>query len=222
MRVPGDRCALAVFAKAPIPGTVKTRLSPPLTPEHAAGLHAALLEDTLHRTAALEMAHYLACAPDARQPFLNACARRYGARVITQGAGDLGDRMRRVVTTLLKRHSKVLLIGSDSPTLPLEFITDAEDRLTTVDLVLGPSEDGGYYLLGQRRLFPEIFRGVAWGGADVLRTTLAKLDRSRVELLPPWYDVDRPEDLDRLRTELVGSGVCERTRAWFRDRGQAV
>ncbi|MEW6682083.1 MAG: TIGR04282 family arsenosugar biosynthesis glycosyltransferase [Nitrospirota bacterium] len=211
-----ETCALAVFAKAPIPGTVKTRLIPPLTSEEAARLHAALVEDTLCRTAALDMVRYLACTPDIRHPFLQACAQRYGARLIAQGAGDLGDRMLRVVKTLLARHGKVLLVGTDSPTLPLEFVAEAEDRLNAADLVFGPSEDGGYYLLGQRRLYPEIFRGVAWGGADVLRATLAKLDPSRVRLLPPWYDVDRPEDLARLRHDLAESVGCERTTAWFR------
>jgi rSAM/selenodomain-associated transferase 1 len=162
------------------------------------------------------MVRYLACAPDIRQPFFQACAQRHGARLIAQGAGDLGDRMRRVAKALLARHGKVLLVGTDSPTLPLEFVVEAEDRLDAADLVFGPSEDGGYYLLGQRRLFPEIFRGVVWGGTGVLRATLAKLDTSRAHLLPPWYDVDRPDDLARLRSELTHSVGCERTMAWFR------
>jgi rSAM/selenodomain-associated transferase 1 len=175
-----------------------------------------LVEDTLRRAASLDVVRYLACAPDIQEPFLRACAHRYGARLIAQGAGDLGDRMQRVARTLLTRHRKVLLVGTDSPTLPLEFVAEAEQRLNVADLVFGPSEDGGYYLVGQRRLYPEIFHGVAWGGANVLRVTLAKLDPSQVQLLRQWYDVDRPDDLARLRIDLAGTVGCQRTIAWFR------
>jgi rSAM/selenodomain-associated transferase 1 len=175
-----------------------------------------MVEDTLARTGSLGVARYLACAPDLRDPFLRACAQRHGARLIAQGTGDLGDRMQRVASALLARHNKVLLVGTDSPTLPLDFVVEAEERLETADLVFGPSEDGGYYLLGQRGVYPEIFRGVVWGGTDVLRATLAKLETSRVQLLPRWYDVDRPDDLARLGRDLAGAAGCERTAAWFR------
>ncbi len=209
-------CAVVVFAKAPTPGAVKTRLIPPLTAEQAAHLHAALVHDTLRRLVRLDMVRYLACAPSVREPFLRDCANRYGARLIAQGTGDLGQRMRRVAATLLARHRKVLFLGTDSPTLPLRLVAQAARRLDRVDLVFGPSEDGGYYLLGQRRLYPEIFRGVAWGGASVLSDTLAKLDRSNVALNPWWYDVDRPDDLARLRADLTGRATCPRTSAWLR------
>jgi rSAM/selenodomain-associated transferase 1 len=214
-------CALAIFAKAPIPGGVKTRLVPPLTAEQAARLHAALVEDTLRRVRSLDMVRYLACAPDIRQSFFRTCARRYSARLITQGPGDLGDRMRRVVTRLLARHRTVLLIGTDSPTLPLEFIQEGERRLDAADLVVGPSDDGGYYLLGQRRLYRSIFYGVTWGGEEVLSETLAKLGSSaRISLLPRWYDVDRAEDLSRLRADVAATTDCPETRAWFREWAQ--
>lgn len=210
-------CALVVFAKAPIPGTVKTRLAPPLTALQAARFHAALVEDTLRRVRSLDMARYLACAPHTRQPFFRTCASRHDVALIAQGSGDLGARMERVVARLLTRHSAVMVLGTDSPTLPLEYIRDAEQRLRTEELVFGPSEDGGYYLVGQRRLHGAIFRGVPWGGATVLAETLAKLGPSlRVGLLPRWYDVDRFEDLARLQTDLEASGECPRTRAWFR------
>ncbi len=211
-------CALAVFAKAPIPGAVKTRLVPPLTAVQAARLHAALVEDTLRRVGSLDMVRYLACAPDIRQPFLQTCARRHGARLVPQGPGDLGDRMQRVVTRLLARHRTVVVIGTDSPTLPLEYIREAVRRLhADDDVVFGPSEDGGYYLLGQRRLYRTIFRGVTWGGADVLAQTLSRLGSSlQIGLLPRWYDVDRSEDLSRLRADVAASEECPDTRAWFR------
>lgn len=215
-------CALAIFAKAPQPGAVKTRLVPPLTAEQAAQLHAALVDDTLRRVAELPMVRYLACAPTSRDPFLQECAGRYGARLIAQGAGDLGARMRRVAVRLLAQHRKVLLLGTDSPTLPLAFVTQAEQRLETAELVFGPSEDGGYYLLGQRRLYPEIFTGVAWGGGAVLADTLAKLDPSIVATLPPWYDIDRPDDLTRLTADLTDRPQCPSTSAWIQNWRQSV
>lgn len=212
----GRDCALVVFAKAPIPGTVKTRLVPPLTHPQAARLHAAFVEDTLQKVARLEMSRYLAYAPIPRTPPLLACARRYRARMIAQGAGDLGARMQRVTQRLLSRYSKVLIIGTDSPTLPGAFIDEARRQLDRADLVFGPSEDGGYYLLGQRRLCPDIFTGIGWGGPDVLAATLKKVPRERVALLPTWYDIDRPIDLARLRADLDGTTDCPKTRAWFR------
>jgi rSAM/selenodomain-associated transferase 1 len=204
-----------VFAKAPIPGTVKTRLVPPLTHTQAARLHAAFVEDTLQKVTMLDMSRYLAYAPIPRTPSLLACARRYHARMVAQGAGDLGG-MQLVTQRLLPRYSKVLIIGTDSPTLPVAFIEEACRQLDRADLVFGPSEDGGYYLLGQRRLCPDIFTGIGWGGPDVLAATLKKVPRERVALLPTWYDIDRPSDLGRLRADLNGTTDCPKTRAWFR------
>jgi rSAM/selenodomain-associated transferase 1 len=210
------QCGLAVFAKAPVPGTVKTRLVPPLTPSQAAQLHAAFVRDTLDRVAPLGASCYLACAPSSRHPFLAACARRFKARPIAQGTGDLGARMKRVAKTLLARHRKVLLIGTDSPTVPLEFVTEAVDRLDVAEFVFGPSADGGYYLVGLRRVVPVLFENIAWSGPHVLADTLARLDPSRVALLPPWYDIDRPDDLARLRKDLAATPGCPQTKAWFR------
>jgi rSAM/selenodomain-associated transferase 1 len=209
---------VAVFAKAPIPGTVKTRLIPPLTPVQAARLHAAFVEDTLRRAAPLAVIRVLAYAPQPIDPFLRACALRQGARTLAQGSGDLGARMKRVAGRLLKRYPKVVIIGTDSPTMPVAFIEQALRKLDRADLVFGPSEDGGYYLVGQRRLYPEIFEGIRWGGADVLAATLDRIPHVRVAMLPPWYDVDRPNDLARLGMELAATTDCPKTSGWFRAR----
>lgn len=211
---------MAVFAKAPLPGTVKTRLVPFLTPVQAARLHAAFVEDTLRKVAPLEVDRFLAYAPRPRDPFLLACARRYRARTIAQGPGDLGARMQRVAASLLDRYPKVVIIGTDSPTMPIAFIEEARQRLDHADLVFGPSADGGYYLLGQRRLCPDIFQGIAWGSSDVLAATLRKVPRASVALLPPWYDIDRPNDLVRLQTALDGTTDCPKTSAWFQARAR--
>jgi rSAM/selenodomain-associated transferase 1 len=209
---------VAVFAKAPIPGTVKTRLMPPLTPVQAARLHAAFVEDTLRRVAALDVVRVLAYAPQPRDPFLQRCALRHGARTMPQGSGDLGARMQRVAGRLLARFPKVVIIGTDSPTMPIALIERALRTLDRAEIVFGPSEDGGYYLLGQRRLHPEIFAGITWGSGDVLAATLERIPRVPVAMLPPWYDVDRPSDLERLRMDLAATTDCPKTRAWLRAR----
>jgi hypothetical protein len=203
---------------------VKTRLVPPLTPARAARLHGAFIRDTLRRVATVRCARYLACAPTANDPFLLACARRYQTTPISQGPGTLGTRMARVVRALLARHRTVLVIGTDSPTFPIRYVARARALLASADLVFGPSEDGGYYLLGQRRVEPRVFRGIPWGSGEVLAATLARLDPRHVALLPRWYDVDRPADLERLRRELTRSVACPHTRAVFRawDRGPRI
>ena len=96
------------------------------------------------------------------------------------------------------------------------YLDRARAALRSVDLVFGPSDDGGYYLVGQRCLEPGLFRDIPWGTADVLAATLARLDPGRVALLPSWYDVDRPDDLERLRRELDAGAACPRTRAVLR------
>lgn len=208
-----ENWALAIFAKAPIPGQIKTRLVPPLTPECAARLHGAFVGDILDRTAALGWTRYLACAPDLTDPFLRACARESGALPISQGEGDLGARLSRVIGELLQRHDGVIVIGADSPSLPVGYIEKARTHLAAAEVVLGPAEDGGYYLIGLQRVHPALFEGIPWGTSEVVSATAAKVGTSRLALLPLWYDVDRPSDLDRLRGDLTRTRDCPRTRA---------
>jgi glycosyltransferase A (GT-A) superfamily protein (DUF2064 family) len=110
---------------------------------------------------------------------------------------------------------EVVLVGSDVPSLPPARITAAFDLLENgADVVLGPSEDGGYYLIGMRRLVPELFTGIAWGAGDVLGRTRGMAERAglNVALVDPWYDVDRPEDLQRVAD---GREAARHTRAWL-------
>lgn len=218
-RRPPPPWALVVFAKAPIPGHSKTRLVPPLTADQAARLHAAFVSDVLERTAPLDKdrgwARYLACAPDTRDAFLAACARRVGATLLTQGDGDLGERLARVMRDLLHRHQGVIVIGTDSPTLPVAVLDEARSRLAENDVVLGPAEDGGYYLIGLTGFVASLFQDIPWGTHRVLAETLAKMAPRQPALLRSWYDIDRPADLVRLRRDLdddprVG---CPATRA---------
>src|SRR5262249_45720722 len=123
-----------------------------------------------------------------------------GFKLYPQSEGDLGRRMADFFEQHLARSGRVVLVGTDSPTMPIEFVERAFEALSDADIVIGPACDGGYYLIGCRPPIPApIFEGLAWGEATVLGQTLDRLhgDR-RLKLLPPWYDVDTLADLDIL------------------------
>ena len=209
--------AVVVFAKAPRAGAVKTRLCPPLSPAAAARLYRCFLLDTLDRVQAVgSITPVVAYAPRRARGFF--AATRPGMLLLPQGGGDLGARMARVVERLLARgFAAVVILGADSPTLPLSHLRAAIRLLdsATADGVIGPSEDGGYYLIGLRGPCPVLFAGVSWGTGRVLAQTLAKARRAgrRLRLLPRWYDVDTVADLRRLAGELRRTrGRAPRTR----------
>lgn len=186
---------------------------PPLTAREACRLHAAFLEDVARivRTAARRSraVPWVAFSSPWEPPRRGALASAlHGFRRLPQRGSDLGARMRRTVRHLLRRgYGGVVLVGADSPTIPASRLVEACRALRAgADLVVGPARDGGYCLVGLRRDRPPLFRRVAWGTAGVLRTTLRRARRARLEvrLLKPWYDVDRSEDLIRLRRELRG------------------
>jgi hypothetical protein len=207
-----------MMARAPVPGAVKTRLAAAVGAAAAAALYRAFTED-LCAAFAPRHAMALACTPDTADPFFARLARRYRLTLLPQGPGDLGARMRRVAATALARAPRVVLIGSDAPTLPVTYVADAFRALRTWRVVLGPSVDGGYYLLGLRAPVPDVFTRMPWGSAEVLRRTLRRLAARAVRpaLLPCWYDVDTPADLAALRCHLavlatLGQVPCPRTR----------
>jgi rSAM/selenodomain-associated transferase 1 len=199
--------ALAVFAKAPVPGQVKTRLCPPLTPDEAATLHGSFVLDTLERTKAataqfkLPFDRYLACAPSSTHLFFKIMEERQGVKLIDQIGDDLGTRMNRTFETLFTQGYKhALIVGTDVPSLPLEHYKEALALLDSHDLVLGPALDGGYYLIGLNRPVPDLFTGIPWSTDQVLNLTQEKAStlRLKVALLAPWRDVDTIEDLQAL------------------------
>jgi uncharacterized protein len=187
---------VAVFAKEPRPGEVKTRLAQETSPQLASEVAQACLEDTLLRLVAVPARRLLVYAPRSAQHFFaSLAADRFELR--PQGDGDLGQRMEAFFRQCLAdENSRVVVVGADSPTMPVGFVIQAFDLLETNDVVLGPAMDGGYYLLGCARRVPPIFSGIAWGGADVLAQTVQRLSDPawRVALLPPWYDVDTLAD----------------------------
>jgi rSAM/selenodomain-associated transferase 1 len=198
--------ALAVLAKAPIPGSVKTRMVPPLTHEQAAELSRALLLDQLdHLTELGDVDLYVAFTPiDAKSLMKSIVPASF--QCFHQRGDDIGERMYEVFAELWRRgHRNSILIGSDLPVVPLVFFRDAFKVLEREDrqLVLGPSEDGGYYLVGMNQPTPEIFEGMAWSHDQVLAQTTEKLSRLGIDfrLLPGWFDLDTIEDIERLRAE---------------------
>ncbi len=201
-----ENCRIAVFARAPEPGKVKTRLIPALGAEGAAALHRRLVRHSLRAAQEAELGPVeLWCAPDARHAFFLECARDFGASLHSQGDGDLGERMRRAVEAALSRAARVILVGSDIPALSSRYVRDAERALRdNHDAVIGPAEDGGYVLIGLARSDAELFRGIPWGGPEVLKETrlrIAALGWRGLEL-PALWDADRPEDLERLPEEM--------------------
>jgi len=200
--------ALVVYARPPLPGRVKTRLQPELTPDEGLALYRAMLADTLERLAdALEGSArlFLAWSAQADPPDdIGVLLNRY--EVEYQMGDDLGERMASTLQTRLREgHRQVVLIGSDSPNLPLDYVDQAFEALMAVDLVTGPCDDGGYYLLGARRILPQVFRNVPWGSDQVLAVTRQRVKRGGVlyHELPAWYDVDTTQDVGRLWKDLL-------------------
>jgi rSAM/selenodomain-associated transferase 1 len=189
---------LIVFARAPEPGRVKTRLIPLLGGQGAARLYAEMLEKTLKTALAAKVGRVeLHCASGIEGSYFRTIRKRFGVLLRSQGRGDLGDRMHRA----LRRHPGALLIGSDCPALrPADLRAAARALRAGADAVLSPAEDGGYALIGARRSARALFDGVAWGSARVLAQTRARLKRLgwRWKELRTVWDVDRPGDLARL------------------------
>jgi len=193
---------IAVFAKAPVAGEVKTRLAAILGPEGAAGLHAGLVRHAIStavqsRAGAVE----LWCAPDESHPFFERCAREFGVALRRQQGVDLGERMRRAVDAALASGEAIVVIGSDCPALAVADLRDAAEALRTHDAVIAPAEDGGYVLIGLSASVPGLFDGIAWGGSAVMAATRARLADARWKELATRWDVDRPEDYARLARE---------------------
>ena len=197
----GTGTTIAVFAKAPNPGEVKTRLIPALGAEGAAALHRALVLRTLGTAVDAGVGPVqLWCATDAEHPFFAECSRRFGVQVLSQCDGDLGVRMHHAFEILLGASERALIVGSDIPALTPAHLRAADAALARGrEAVLGPAQDGGYVLIGLRRVAADVFEHIGWGGADVLDTTRARLTRLgwRHEELPTLWDVDCPEDLER-------------------------
>jgi rSAM/selenodomain-associated transferase 1 len=209
-----------VFARAPQPGEAKTRLIPALGKAGAAALHRRLVAHSLRAATDAQLGPVeLWCAPDAGDPFFRECERRFGVTLRSQGQGDLGARMQGAFEAALARTPRAILVGSDIPALSAQYLHDAERALVGGDdVVIGPAEDGGYVLVGLSHCDPELFRGIPWGGPEALAETRRRIAALgwRVIELPALWDVDRPEDLERMPEEMresfmpAGGGADDR------------
>lgn len=200
--------AICVLAKVPRPGRVKTRLARTLGDQRAAALAEAFLEDTLAGLGAMPASVILALDEDAPERW-NTLA----AHVWRQGDGSLGDRLERVLGRALEDHPWAVALGADSPGLPVHMLNHAAAALDPAPderCVLGPSRDGGFYLLGVRRMTPGMLAGVRWSTPDALADTEGSLRLAGLSpvRLAPWFDVDEPDDLAHLRTLIEGGRVC--------------
>ncbi|MDS4019448.1 MAG: TIGR04282 family arsenosugar biosynthesis glycosyltransferase [Candidatus Competibacter sp.] len=194
---------LLIFAKAPVPGRVKTRLAGQLGAHGAAELYKRLLRRTLGIARAARLCPVeLWCAPDARHGFFADCRRDYGVRLRRQRGGDLGRRMNHALNRALAGKAYAVLIGGDCASLGAAELREAFGQLAAGrEAVLGPAADGGYLLVGLRRPCPALFGGIAWSTPTVLAATRRRLDRAGLAWveLPAGWDVDTPADLRRLR-----------------------
>jgi rSAM/selenodomain-associated transferase 1 len=193
---------IAIFTRAPAPGTAKTRLIPALGPEGAAQLHAALTEHAIARALEANVGPVeLWCAPGIGHPFFAQCAREHGVALRAQPAGDLGDKM---LAAFQAARGALLLMGSDCPAITAADLRACADALGQgVDAVFLPAEDGGYGLVGAMRPIPQIFAGVEWGGPRVMAQTREKLEGMKLNWREPRvvWDIDLPEDYTRLLRE---------------------
>jgi len=175
---------------------VKTRLARSLGTEAAAILSQAFFLDTWRSAARCAWADAILATTDPAAPQWAGIA-----SVWDQGGGDLGDRLERVLSRALQSAPIALAIGADTPGLPPRFLELARDALTTSDAVLGPCEDGGFYLIGLRSCPPGLFAGLPWSTERISEQTMQRLRGLgfTVETLPPWFDLDRAEDLTRIQ-----------------------
>lgn len=190
---------LIQFARAPVVGAVKTRMMPHLSPEQACALHSELVLWTCRQLVACGFgAVQLAVTGDADHPLFKRCMEELGVAAVTRQQGeDLGERMGRALADGLATHRRVVLVGSDCPSIDRDYLAAALRGLEQQTLVLGPAEDGGYVLVGARAICPEMFEEIPWGTGEVYAETVRRLRRlgRGWEELPTLADIDRPADL---------------------------
>lgn len=197
-----EPCVIAVFAKAPDPGRAKTRLIARLGADGAARLHSRLVDHTVQTALASGAGSVeLWCAPSALHPFFQTFSSEAAVKLQNQFDGDLGQRMADAFRLMLGRAGSAILIGTDCPSRTAQDLTEAREGLARgCDAVLGPVEDGGYHLVALRRHEPRLFAGMSWGTERVLMETRSRLSALgwRWDELPTRWDIDRPDDFDRL------------------------
>ncbi len=197
-----------VFAKAPVPGRVNTRLVPFVSAEQAAQLQAELIHDRLRECTSSALCDVqLWCSPNTRHTCFVECNSCYSLSLRQQQGADLGERMAFGQQQALQRYRKAIIIGTDAPALKADAIEQAIVALDRNEVVITPAEDGGYVLIGVNGWIPGLLVDVEWGMGQVLSQTIRNADRLglRYELLSECWDIDRPDDLVRYRAMQPGT-----------------
>lgn len=195
--------AILIFAKAPIPGTVKTRLIPALGAAGAAMLHTALAERVITTACATGFDVVLCGAPDVSHGFFEDCADEFDVDLAEQCSSDnLGERMLHSLNEALAEWPRVLLVGADCAAFNKKHLLEAAAKLADNDVVITPADDGGYVLIGANKTRPTMFNNVDWGTDKVLAQQREALTACRFvwHEMPTLWDVDRPDDMARLKT----------------------
>jgi uncharacterized protein len=205
LRTRSARPIIIIFTREPVPGASKTRLAARIGAGNAGALADAFNRDALSKVQKLGLPLVIAGSAAGglqHSTYFRLLARRFGTTLIDQQLGNLGVRMTRVLAPFAL--GGVVLVGTDTPSLPNSALRRAVSLIRHNQVVLGPSLDGGYYLVGIHGAVPDMFRGIRWGGAGVLQQTIERLLRFgiRPALAPTWYDVDRWDDLMLLTEHL--------------------
>jgi rSAM/selenodomain-associated transferase 1 len=211
--------ALLVVAREPIPGKTKTRLSPPLTPDEAAQLYEMFLLDTLEIMRQVEDVHrFIVYLPLEANGYFRKLAPDF--QLLPQKGSNLGARLDNSLKQCLNsEYDHAVIMDSDSPSLPAEYVQQAFSELKASDGVIGPCDDGGYYLIGLNRPAPSLLREVQMSTNNVTQDTLvlAQKEGLRMAQLPMWYDVDNGKELSRLHHDMrsLPSACAPHTRAFL-------
>src|SRR5215510_11518674 len=219
--------ALVIVAKAPVVGQVKTRLCPPLSAAEAAELFRCFLVDTVERACTVPNTQVCVAFTPADSEALFRALLPFPLQYLPQRGNGLGERLVNIFADLLHDgFSNVVIMDSDSPTLPTVYLQEAFTLLSDSgnNAVFGPCSDGGYYLVGARAVHRGLFENITWSTSSVLTETLAqaRFHKLNVTLLPAWYDVDNGADLHKLAVELGrldGNAGVPRTQAFLSQLG---
>jgi uncharacterized protein len=190
-----NKIPICVFLKPPRSGEVKTRLIPAVGADVAAMLAGSFFEDVWESVHSLEWARPILASTES----LNLSESR---EVWLQGEGDLGKKLENILRRALKQSPAALALGADSPGLPIRLLENAREALAKSDVVLGPCEDGGFYLLGLKNCPAELLSGIRWSQPDTFGQTMSRLRQAglSISVLEHWFDVDTPDDLKLLRS----------------------
>jgi len=203
MQYPGGK--LIIFARAPEPGQVKTRLIPALGQQGAADFYRRMAQSIINSMLDAQLCDVaVECLPDSRHGFFMDLLNSRCVELNRQTGSDLGERMAGALRTALGQYQHAIIIGTDAPCLQPAYIQAAMEKLVSgVDVVIGPAEDGGYVLIGMSQLQPGLFTDIDWGTDQVLSQTLEKAEQLGLSVyqLPTLWDVDMPDDLHRVEQD---------------------